>query len=170
MPAPHATRGAGDRRDPPRLWTPEEANQRIGELEELLPRLRGWVVRLREVHEESHRLAEFWGADINALDHADHLLKQRLDAEWQNLTRRLEEAVAGLRKEGIEVKDLEQGTVDFYGLEAGEVVFLCWQRGEPSVGFYHPLTGSFRNRRPLGELPRRASPSARGPASSGSSS
>ena len=169
MTDPSASRSPVDRRSPPRLWTPAEANQRIGELEELLPRLRGWVLRLREVHEESHRLAEFWGADINAVDHADHLLKQRLDAEWQNLTRRLEEAVAGLRKEGIEVKDLEQGTVDFYGLEGGEVVFLCWQRGEPSVEFYHPLAGSFRNRRPIADAARRASPSARGPAPSGPS-
>ncbi len=169
MTDPSASRIPVERRSPPRLWTPAEANQRIGELEELLPRLRGWVLRLREVHEESHRLAEFWGADINAVDHADHLLKQRLDAEWQNLTRRLEEAVAGLRKEGIEVKDLEQGTVDFYGLEGGEVVFLCWQRGEPSVEFYHPLAGSFRNRRAIADAARRASPSARGPAPSGPS-
>jgi hypothetical protein len=111
---------------PPRLWTPEEANARIADLEDLLPRLRGWVVRLREVHEETHRLTGFWGKDVDAPDQADHGLKVRLDAEWQNLTRRLEEAVQGLRREGIEVKDLESGLIDFYGLQQGEVVFLCW--------------------------------------------
>jgi hypothetical protein len=163
-----SARGSADRSLPPRLWTPEEANQRIAELDELLPRLRGWVVRLREVHDESHRLAEFWGPDIDAADHADHALKRRLDAEWQNLTRRLEEAVAGLRRDGIEVKDLDQGTVDFYGMEGGEVVFLCWQRGETEVAYYHPVTGSFRNRRRIGETARRASPSARGSAARGS--
>ena len=158
--------GADHHPPPPRLWTPEEANRRLGDLEELLPRLRGWVVRLREVHEESHRLAEFWGSDVDAPDHADHGLKQRLDAEWQNLTRRLDEAVAGLRRDGIEVKDLESGLVDFYGLQDGEVVFLCWQRGEPSVGHFHPLAGSFRTRRPIAESAHRASPpgsAARGP-------
>ncbi len=155
-------RAPGDRPDPPRLWTADEASARIADLEELLPRLRGWVVRLREVHEENHRLAEFWGSDLDAPDHADHALKQRLDAEWQHLTRRLEEAVAGLRKEGIEVKDLELGTVDFYGLEDGEIVFLCWQRGEPRVAHYHPLAGSFRTRRPIAEAARRASPHPRG--------
>ncbi|HTZ61153.1 MAG TPA: DUF2203 domain-containing protein [Thermoplasmata archaeon] len=160
-------RAPGVRSNPPRLWTAEEASARIADLEELLPRLRGWVLRLREVHEELHRLAEFWAADVDAPDHADHALKQRLDAEWQNLTRRLEEAVGGLRKDGIEVKDLEQGTVDFYGLEAGEVVFLCWQRGEPRVAFFHPISGSFRNRRPIGDAARRASPSPRGSAARG---
>jgi hypothetical protein len=148
--------------DPPRLWTAHEANGRIAGLEELLPRLRGWVVRLREVHEQTHRLAGFWGKDVDAPDHVDHALKQRLDAEWQNLTRRLEEAVAGLRKEGIEVKDLESGLVDFYGLEESEVVFLCWQRGETEVGFYHPLSGGFRDRRPITAPARRPAPNARG--------
>jgi hypothetical protein len=155
--------------NPPRLWTPEEANGRIAGLEELLPRLRGWVVRLREVHEETHRLAGFWGKDVDAPDHADHALKLRLDAEWQNLTRRLEEAVHGLRREGIEVKDLESGLIDFYGLQAGEVVFLCWKRGEPKVGHYHPLTGGYANRRPIVDPARRALPSARGPSARGSS-
>jgi len=157
-----SARSSADLPSPARLWTADEASARIADLEELLPRLRGWVARLREVHEETHRLAEFWGHDIDAPDHADHALKQRLDAEWQNLTRRLEEAVAGLRREGIEVKDLEQGTVDFYGLEGGEVVFLCWQRGEARVAYFHPLAGSFRNRRPISVPARRASPSPRG--------
>ena len=140
---------------PPRLWTADEATARIADLEELLPRLHGWVSRLREVHVQVARLGEFWGNEIDAADHPDHELKERLDAEWQNLTRRLEEAIGGLRAEGIELKDLESGLVDFYGLESGEVVFLCWQRGEARVGFFHPLSGGYRNRRPISASTRR---------------
>jgi hypothetical protein len=134
---------------PPRLWTPSQANARLPSLEELLPRLKGWVARLREVHGQQERLATFWGGEVDAPDHSDHALKVRLDAEWENLTRRLEEAVAGLRAEGIELKDLDRGLVDFYALEREELVFLCWQLGEPRVDFYHPIDGGFRNRRPL---------------------
>jgi hypothetical protein len=135
--------------DPPRLWNVQEANGRLDELSELLPRLRGWVVRLGEVHEQRKHLGEFWGREVDAADHPDHELKTRLDAEWQNLTRRLEEAVSALRREGIELKDLESGLVDFYGVVEGEVVFLCWQRGETAVRFYHPVTGGYRDRRPI---------------------
>jgi hypothetical protein len=138
-----------ERAEPPRLWTPSEANARIADLTELLPRLKGWVVRLGEVHEELKRLAQFWGSDVDAPDHADHELKLRLDAEWKNLTRRLEEVVTALRGEGIELKDLENGLVDFYAVVDDELVFLCWQRGEPSVGYYHPVGGSSRDRRPI---------------------
>jgi len=147
---------------PPRLWTVAEANARIAGLEELLPRLKGWVIRLGQVHTELRRLSEFWGSDVDAVDHADHELKGRLDAEWHHLTQRLEEAVEALRAEGIEVKDLETGLVDFYGLQGGEVVFLCWQRGESTVGFFHPLSGGYRNRRPIVEPAEASPPGARG--------
>ena len=86
-----------ERAEPPHLWTAEDANRRLADLAELLPRLKGWVVRLGEVHEELKRLGEFWGTDVDAVDHADHELKQRLDSEWKNLTRRLEEVVSTLR-------------------------------------------------------------------------
>jgi len=141
---------------PPRLWTVPEANARLPELEELLPRLQGWVRRLAEVHEERERLAAFWGAEADAEDQPDHELKSRLDAEWKHLTRRLEEAVDSLRAEGIEVKDLGSGLVDFYAMEDGELVFLCWQRGEPTVGYFHSLTGGYRSRRPIAEARRTA--------------
>gem|GEM_PF-117830 len=140
--------------EPPRIWTADEANARISELGELLPRLRGWVSRLGEVHAEQERLKEFWGRDVDAADTPDHELKARLDAEWQNLSQRLEEAIGGLRREGIEVKSLEEGLVDFYGIVDGQVVFLCWQRGEAEVTFFHPVGGGYRDRRPIPERNR----------------
>ncbi|HEY1198638.1 MAG TPA: DUF2203 domain-containing protein [Thermoplasmata archaeon] len=149
--------------EPPRLWTVAEANFRLPELEELLPRLRGWVGRLAQVDEERERLSSFWGSEADAEDQPDHELKSRLDAEWKHLNRRLEEAVGALRAEGIEVKDLGTGLVDFYSLQEGELVFLCWQRGEPVVGFYHSLTGSYRTRRPVSGPHRAASPRTLGP-------
>jgi hypothetical protein len=144
------SRSPPDEPAPPRLWTPAEANRRIADLEVLLPRLRGWAVRLGEVHAELHRLTGFWGTEVDAADHIDHERKLQLDGEWAHLTRRLEDAVDALAREGIRVKDLESGLVDFYGRVEGEVVFLCWRRGEAEVAHYHALTGGFRSRRPLG--------------------
>ena len=134
---------------PARLWTVDEANVRVRGLAEFLPQLKAWVVRLRAVHEELHRLSSFWGRELDSADHPDRELKNRLDTEWANLTRRLEESVAALQAEGIEVKDLDAGLVDFYALQEGELVYLCWQRGEPEVAYYHTLEGGYRSRRPL---------------------
>jgi hypothetical protein len=51
--------------------------------------------------------------------------------------------------------------VDFYSVRDNEVVFLCWQRGEEAIGFYHTLAGGYRSRRPLDQTTR-AAPKPRG--------
>ncbi len=144
--APRAPPGLGA---PARLWTVEEANARLAGLRELLPQLQGWGTRLGEVHSELGRLARFWGEELGSRDQPDHGLHGRLEAEWRNLTRRLDESVESLRGEGIEVKQLGIGLVDFYALLDGELVLLCWKLDEVEIGFYHTLEGGFAGRRPL---------------------
>jgi hypothetical protein len=143
---------------PPRIWTVEEANARLPSLGELLDKLREWAVRLNEVHAELRRLSEFWGNEVDAPDHADHHLKERLEAEWKNLSRRLDESIESLRSEAIEVKALDSGLVDFYSILDGELVLLCWRRDEPAVAFFHTLEGGFRSRRPIPERDAASAP------------
>jgi hypothetical protein len=145
---------------PPKLWSVEEANASLDRLRELLPQLKAWAVRLGKIHAELQRLSQFWGKELGAQDIPDRDLKLRLEEEWKRLTGRLESEVKRLEAEGITVKDLENGLVDFYSRRRGEVVFLCWRRGEPDVGFWHPLSGGFRSRKPL-EGRARTSPAAR---------
>lgn len=133
----------------PHLWTVEEADRRLPRLRELLEQLKAWTQRLAVVQAELGRLAEFWGGDLRASDHPDHELAERLGRERTNLVARLEESVRSLAGEGIDVKDLETGLVDFYALRGGELVLLCWRLGEAEVGFYHTLEGGFAGRRPL---------------------
>jgi hypothetical protein len=135
--------------EPAKLWTVSEADRRLDGLRELLPRLRAWAVRLQAIVEERERLASFWGPELNAPDHPDHGLLDRLDRETLTLRGQLDQEILALHAEGIQVKDLDAGLVDFYGLVDQEVVFLCWRRGEPAVGYYHRLDGGFRTRRPL---------------------
>jgi hypothetical protein len=145
-----------------RRWTVDEANARLPQLDETLPQLRVMVERLRAVHEEIHRLAEFWGAEIDSPDLPDREHKDRLDQEWRRLTQRIEDQVTALRDEGIEIKDLEGGLIDFYGTIDGELVFLCWQRGEDRVAYYHTLAGGYRTRRPIDKSSRRPTFDPRG--------
>jgi hypothetical protein len=135
--------------EPARFWTVPEANLRLEGLRELLPRIRAWVTRLRAIGEERDRLSAFWGPELRASDHPDRGLLDRLDQESTSLRRQLDDEVAGLQAEGIEVKDLDSGLVDFYAVLDKEVVFLCWRRGEPNVGYFHRLDGGFRTRRPI---------------------
>jgi len=147
----------------PRLWTVEEANGRLPGLRELLPQLLAWANRLAEVHSELDRLSKFWGEELGARDHPDHGLSGRLEAEWRNLTRRLDEGIGALRDEGIDVKQLETGLVDFHAMLDGEFVLLCWRAEEPEVGFYHSLEGGFAGRRAVTRRFRSVPTESRGP-------
>jgi hypothetical protein len=134
---------------PLRVWSVTEANERIHELGDLLAELRAWVERLRVVHQELLRLNALWGSEIDAKDIPDRRHKDRLDQEAEALRERIEETVNGLQGEGIEIKDLERGLVDFYARLDDELVYLCWRVDEEEVAFYHTLDSGFRGRRPI---------------------
>ena len=66
---------------------------------------------------------------------------------------RLVEILAELDARGILVKGIDQGLVDFpYVRRNGEEVYLCFQAGEPDIGFWHSIEEGFAGRRPLSEL------------------
>jgi hypothetical protein len=50
---------------------------------------------------------------------------------------------------GCMCKGVEQGLVDFPCMLGPEVVFLCWQIGEPTVSHWHRIEDGFAGRRPL---------------------
>ena len=50
---------------------------------------------------------------------------------------------------GAILKDLNTGLIDFYGHRQGELVFLCWRRGEEGIQFWHRLDEGFAGRQPL---------------------
>lgn len=143
--------GAGAGAHGPRPWTLEEANAALPRLRELIPQMRSWEHRLRRVHADRHRLSEFWGREFGAPDNPDRPLRVRLEEESADLTTRLEESLESLKRDGIEVRDLDSGLVDFRSVRDGEPVYLCWHRGETAVEYYHSLDGGFRSRRPFAE-------------------
>lgn len=58
--------------------------------------------------------------------------------------------VQALVDEGIYVKGIEEGLVDFPALrDNGEEVFLCWKEGEKDIYYWHTLNDGYRGRRPL---------------------
>ena len=59
------------------------------------------------------------------------------------------EVVDELEADGIVLRDLAQGLVDFPAEKDGEVVYLCWQFGEPEVAFWHRVEEGFAGRQPL---------------------
>jgi hypothetical protein len=50
---------------------------------------------------------------------------------------------------GVEIKDFERGLCDFPSERDGRIVYLCWQRGEETIEWWHDIDAGFAGRQPL---------------------
>lgn len=78
--------------------------------------------------------------------HADAMA--RSEAEMTEIGGGMRALVEHLESLGVELRDLEQGLVDFPGERDGRPVWLCWRLAEPSVAYWHPLDEGFSTRQP----------------------
>ena len=74
---------------------------------------------------------------------------RRADAEVGSVLDRFQRLVQEVEALGGTVKDYEQGFIDFYGDVDGEIVYLCWTRGEKAITHWHRLEEGFSKRRDL---------------------
>ena len=58
-------------------------------------------------------------------------------------------AVQEILSLGVEIKDFERGLCDFPHWRDGRVVYLCWQRGEDQIEWWHDTDAGFAGRQPL---------------------
>jgi hypothetical protein len=63
----------------------------------------------------------------------------------------LREAMLELQEREIVLRDLDRGLVDFPALRGDQEVYLCWEEGEPEIGFWHEPGAGFAGRRPLAD-------------------
>jgi len=62
----------------------------------------------------------------------------------------MSKVMSGLGNDGIQLKDISRGLIDFPCMRDGRVVLLCWQLGEPeSVEWWHETEAGFAGRQRL---------------------
>ena len=74
--------------------------------------------------------------------------------ELKATTTRMAKLAGQIESFGCFLKDIDQGLVDFPGEVEDEVVFLCWQFGEPRVIAWHSIESGFASRKPLPGTPK----------------
>ncbi|MDA4131444.1 MAG: DUF2203 domain-containing protein [Thaumarchaeota archaeon] len=102
------------------FFTPEEANK-------ALPEIKGLFSQIMDVKKKLDRSTG---------------QQRREDMD------RLTVLMSRIEEKGVEVKDLDQGLLDFPALRFTEPVYLCWKFGEEEVLYWHGSEG-FRGRKPL---------------------
>lgn len=88
------------------------------------------------------------GAEVPPISSELRLTRLRM----QGLIDQMAAGVARIDAMGLTLRDIERGLVDFPALVSGRQVWLCWQLGEPSIGWWHGLDTGFDGRRLLAEL------------------
>jgi hypothetical protein len=64
----------------------------------------------------------------------------------------LDDYVDELTEIGCDLKDYEQGLIDFTGRHHGRDVCLCWKLGEPTIGHWHETNAGAAGRQPIALL------------------
>lgn len=134
---------------PARLFSLAEANAILPRLNEFLARLDPKLARLREIRDLVEDTEAYWGGDLAAAPETDRERYAGTLQEQADLDRSVQASIDEIRSFGCELKDLQRGLVDFPALVADEVVYLCWQRGERKVSWWHTREAGFAGRRPL---------------------
>jgi hypothetical protein len=126
-----------------KLFTVEEANALLPVLRPLLENVLESIRRLKSKSEVVIRNQQLDPESPNLME------RLREDAEIARLLHQVKVGVDEIDGYGCICKGVEQGLIDFPCMLGPEVVFLCWQLGEPNVSHWHRIEDGFAGRRAL---------------------
>ncbi len=117
----------------------------LQEARELLPRVRAWLDELSEFQERLEGLdrrvnqlvAE--GDDVGGPS-VNQLVRTLADCK---------EVLDRFRSREIQIKDISRGLIDFPSLRGGREVFLCWEKDEEDIEYWHDLESGYAGRERL---------------------
>jgi hypothetical protein len=124
-----------------KLFTIEEANS-------LLPNVRPIVQKIQRAH---RRLVSLQNAAKQAAEGAEHGGGGvRNGDRYAQLLLDLSVGAGDLETLGIQLKDYNQGLIDFPSMREGRVVLLCWKADEgDNIEWWHDVEAGFAGRQPL---------------------
>jgi hypothetical protein len=136
----------------PKFFTIEEAENVIGLLETTLERIKRNKQQFLWLQEEISilELIVDCGAHEDSTDAKSLASKVKT---FKKLSREIERDVRAIDELGCVLRDVDSGIVDFFSVQDGTVVFLCWRKGEESIKYWHPLRDGFGGRQELERSP-----------------
>lgn len=117
----------------------------LEEARALLPSIRDWLERIaqnRQRLESSEarlapRLTE--GADCGG----------SIVTQWVRALLEIKLCLGEFARRHIQIKDLDRGLIDFPALRGPKEIFLCWEKDEEDIEFWHDLESGYAGREPL---------------------
>ena len=130
-----------------RRFTLEEAQQLLDS------ELRGLAERMVEERAKSRDLEARWRKLVIAIGSNGGNMERPevrdLQAAVQASHAELEEIVGKFTAQGVQVKDMDRGLIDFPAWVDDQDALLCWHVGEERIAFWHSPEDGFAGRKPL---------------------
>lgn len=132
-----------------KLYTLEEANQMLPKIKELLETLAETKLEINKHQAEIDVLELIQeGSGVKRVKPGSAYFEKKLE-EMQVLFDQFKQNIHQFSELGCELKDLDQGLVDFYSLKEDKLVYLCWRKGEKKISHWHDIETGFAGRQPL---------------------
>jgi hypothetical protein len=111
----------------------------------LLPQLRQWLNELNEKRDEVEKLdRRIEGLMAGGNDTGGDLVNRSIKIQGE-----IRCLFQEFQVREIFIKDLERGLLDFPALIGGREVFLCWEKDEEDIEFWHDIDSGFAGREPI---------------------
>jgi len=132
-----------------KLYTLEEANQILPQIESLLEKLSYTTLQINKHQAEIDVLELIQeGSGIKRVKPGSAYFEKKLD-QMQTLFDQFKQYIHHITELGCELKDLNLGLVDFYSLKGDKLIYLCWKKGEKKIRYWHDIESGFSSRQPL---------------------
>ncbi len=130
-----------------KTFTLGEAQTLLPVVEALLRRTQAAGIRVAELEYEMQQLSQ--RIFLSGGMHVDVTVAARRRAEHDKAMQETKDTLAEIDAIGVQVKDLEQGLLDFPSLLDGKAVLLCWKIGEAAITHWHTEEEGFEGRKPI---------------------
>jgi hypothetical protein len=130
----------------PKRFTRHEADELLPYLAPALFKLQG----LKRKHDELQARLGVTAGKSRSNGHGVDQEAARARREMEATAEQMGEILERVKEMGVELKDMDQGLIDFRTVREGRDVYLCWKLGEETVSFWHELDTGFAGRQPLG--------------------
>jgi len=111
----------------------------------LLPQIRKWLEQLTESRVRFTDLDQRLTAMLaDGRDIGGDLANQ-----WVRTFADIKQAVLEFQRRDLQIKDLDRGLIDFPSIVGGKEVFLCWEKEEEDIDYWHDLDSNYAGREPL---------------------
>lgn len=133
----------------PRVYELHEVDALIPDLERRFCAIDDLKERMRVLHLRINALELIWGREVHETDNPDHKELMHHLEDMKSVQEEFEAATREIGEMGGQVKGMDPGLVDFYGVREGHLIHWCWRRGETEITHWHHVDEGYAQREPV---------------------